>query len=223
MRFFERWDLLDLWVLYCFFFHKVIKYASDLRRENHFQQAESIKSDVSIELFSKCRGFQRESWISTGIGESFDWRKKCFRWKTRRFNFTVRELSKFSLRKFGLNWNKRDPWLEKEVFSVEKVAFHLNYSRILDFFSETNELFTGESRQLSVPLIRRAVVFTRVNNCSLSFYFYDLEIKYNASALRLLHVKIIKTIKFIIFTENTQYQRILNLWKWIIIDVLLLK
>ena len=97
------------------------------------------------------------------------------------------------------------------MFSVEKAAFQLNYSRILDFFSETNEFFTGESRQLSVPLIRRAVVFTRVNNCSLSFYFYDLEIKYNASALRLLHVKIIKTINFIIFTENTQYQRILNL------------
>ena len=174
-------------------------------------------------MFSKCRGFRRESWISTGIGESFDRKKKCFRWKTRRFNFTVRELSKFSLRKFGLNWNKRDHWLEKEVFSVEKVAFHLNYSRILDFFSETNEFFTGESRLISIPLIRTTVVFTRVNNCSLSFYFYDLEIKYNASALRLLHVKIIKTINFIIFTENTQYQRILNLWKWIIIDVLLLK
>lgn len=222
LRFFERWDLLDLWVLCCFF-HKVIKYASDLRRENHFQQAESIKSDVLIELFSKCRGFQRESWISTGIGESFNWRKKCFRWKTWRFDFTVRDLSKFSLRKFGLNWNKRDPWLKKEVFSAEKAVFRLNYSRILDFFSETNEFFTGESRLISIPLIRTPVVFTRVNNCSLSFYFYDLEIKYNASALRLLHVKIIEIINFIIFTGNTQYQRILNLRKWIIIDVLLIK
>ena len=181
------------------FFHKVIKYASDFRRENHSQQAESIKRGVLIELFSKCRGFRRESWISTGTCESFDWRKKCFRWKTRRFNFTVRELSKFSLRKFGLNWNKRDPWLEKEVFSVEKAAFQLNYSRILDFFSETNEFLTGESRLLSIPLVGTAVVFTRVNKCPLPFYFCDLEIKSNASALRLLHVKIIKTINFIIF------------------------